>query len=374
MQGSGRTWLRGGLVVAGLLVVPGVAYGQAALEPDVIYHGGKIVTVNENFDIAQAVAVRDGRFIAVGSDEQVRRLAGPGTRLVDLGGKTVLPGFNDSHAHLFREDDQVESRPKNIHDLRHISDLDELLAALREIAARTPRGQWIQGRLSETGFPDHRLPTRWELDRATPHHPLALPRGPHTWVVNSLALQRAGITRDTPDPEGGQIDRAENGDPNGVLREGAAQRLVERLLPPPEKPTREAVQADLRLMLRNLVSLGITSANIAGLRPGEAFWNVQDVYARWGHELPRLTIQLRVSPGFDSHNDLKTGVARTIEEIRSLSVYTGFGDDRLKIGAIKMSVDGGFTGSAAKLLEPYPDGTTGAVRIPAEALYEVARF
>mgnify|MGYP001068926096 CR=1 FL=1 len=356
--------------LAGLAGACGMSSAPDLVVPETIFHNGRFVTVNESFDIAEAVAVRDGRIVAVGSAEDVMPLAGAGTRLVDMGGRTVLPGFNDSHVHLSFGRPEAEGRL----DLRHVANLDELKEALAAAVARVPAGEWIVGSLSETSFPEAKLPTRHDLDAVSPNHPVALRRGPHIWIVNSRALEVAGITRSTPQPAGGVIARDERGEPNGILREQPAQRLVGRHLPPAPEPTDDVAREGLHAMLRELVSLGITSGNVAGIRPGDEFRWVQETYAQWGHELPRLTIQLRVSPGFDSHDDLKTGVARTIEEIRNLSVYTGFGDDRLKIGAIKMSVDGGFTGSAAKLLEPYPDGTTGAVRIPSEALYEVARY
>lgn len=338
--------------------------------PDVIYHNAQFVTVDADFGIAEAVAVSDGRFTAVGSSDEVRALAAPETRSVDLEGRTVLPGFHDCHAHLYRGDDQFESWPSNVHDLRHFADVDVLLDTLRMIADETPSGDWIHGRLSETGFPDAELPERWTLDEAVPDHPLALPRGPHTWTVNSRALELAGITRETPDPEGGYFERNEAGEPTGHLREGAAQRFVGRLLPPEEEPTPDEIKTDLYNQLRLLVSLGITSANVAGgYSPGDRGRWIQDVYDRSGDELPRLNLQLRVSPGHE-----EGGIEDAIERMDDLGFRTGLGDDRLRLGGIKMSVDGGFTGRAAHLLEPYPDGTYGSVRIPEDALYEVGRW
>jgi predicted amidohydrolase YtcJ len=342
--------------------------------PDVIYFNGNIITVNEEFGLAQAVAVKDGRFTAVGSNDEVTPLASRGTRLVDLGGATVTPGFEDCHAHLYRGDDQFASWPANIHDLRSFGTVEGLLDTLRVIAANTPEGEWIHGRLSETGFPDDRLPQRWTLDEAVPNHPLALPRGPHTWTVNSMALELAGVTGDTPNPEGGVIERNAAGEPTGHLREGSAHRFVERLLPAEARPTEEQIQEDLYSQMRLLVSLGVTGANVAGIRPGANFSNLESVYVQHGEELPRLTVQVRISPGYDSYEDPVEGVQASIRELEQLSFNPRVSRDRLKLGGVKMSVDGGFSGRAARLLVPYPDGTVGAVRIPEFALYEVGRW
>jgi predicted amidohydrolase YtcJ len=319
----------------------------------------------------QALAVRDGKIVAVGSDSEIRALAGSGTQVVDLKGRTVLPGLNDTHVHFdFGEPANDPIR----FDFRSINSLKELQKALRDTVAKVPAGQWIVGRISEVPFPEEKLFTREDIDKVSGDHPVALPRGPHIWVVNSKALQLAKITADTPQPPGGVIVKDAKGQPTGVLRESNAQRMVGALIPPEPALDDATAEENLRQQLRLLVSLGITSGNVAGLRPGDDFRRTQNAYRKWGSELPRMTLQLRVYPGFDRYDDAAEGVRETLKEIDALSFHTGFGGDRIKIGAIKMSVDGGFTGQAAAMLVPYPDGRTGNIRIPREALYEVSRY
>lgn len=363
-----------GVAVASIGALLGAASAHAAtppaLSPDVIYHNGKIVTANEQFDIVRALAVRDGRIVATGSDAEMRALAGDRTRMIDLQGRTVLPGLNDTHVHF----DFGEPHDPIRFDFRSVNNLKELQAAIRDAAAKVPAGEWIVGRISEVPFPEAKLFTREDIDKVSGDHPVALPRGPHIWVVNSKALRLAKITADTPQPPGGVIVKDKKGQPTGVLRESAAQRIVGALIPPKPELDDATAEENLRQQLRLLVSLGITSGNVAGLRPNNDFRRVQNVYRKWGHELPRMSLQLRVSPGYDRYDDPAEGVRETLKELDALSFHTGFGGDRIKLGGIKMSVDGGFTGQAAAMLVPYPDGRTGNIRIPREALYEVSRY
>lgn len=359
-------------VAAITLVLAGMTNPAAAeLEPDVIYHHGKVVTANDRFDIVQALAVRDGKIVAIGNNSKIRALAGKGTQLVDLNGRTVLPGLNDSHVHIFYE--APPNDPIRF-DFRSVKNLGELQSKIGETVAKVPKGQWIVGSLSEVSFPEEKLFTREDIDKVSGDHPVALPRGPHIWVVNSKALELAKITPQTPQPAGGVIARDARGIPTGVLRESNAQRIVGALIPPEPRMDDATAEKNLLDQLTMLASLGITSGNVAGIRPGDDFRRVQNVYKKWGTDLPRLTVQLRVYPGFDRYDDPNVGVAATLAEIEAMSFYTGFGNDRLKLGAIKMSIDGGFTGQAAAMLVPYPDGRTGNIRIPKDALYKVARF
>ncbi len=283
-----------------------------ALEPDVIYFNGKIVTVNERFDIVEAVAIRDGRFVAVGSNTEVRALASQATRLVDLEGQTVLPGFYDNHIHLGpgRGLQKWEQGyiPAVAEWCQKADTLPKLMAALAEQVEKTPKGEWIRGGLTRPDWPNNKVPTRWQLDEVAPDHPVQLTRGPHTFLLNSLALELAGIDETTPDPEGGWIFRNEDGIPNGRVLE-AARRMVTRVLPPSPRVDRETGLRSMRTQLEQLMSLGITSVNIAGVRPNGVRL-VQELYERWGEELPRATMQIRLSPGHDSYDVAEEGIAR----------------------------------------------------------------
>jgi len=346
---------------------------------DVIFVNGKIVTLNDRSDVVQALAVANGRITAVGSNDEIRRLAGPRTRVVDLGGKTTIPGFYDNHVHgggALQEwnGGMIGAVPEW---LRDVDTMDELLAALRQRAAGMPPGEWLRGSLPREIWPNQKVPTRWDLDRVAADRPIALSRGPHTLLLNSQALQLAGITRDTPNPPGGWIIRDASGEPTGRVLE-AARRLVTSAMPP-ERAGRntEGEGGGLqrtRSFLLQLAGLGITSVNIAGVGAA-GLGELQELYQRFGEELPRATVQVRLSPGFDSYDNPEEGVRQELAKLEALGFRTGFGSDRLKLGAVKMSIDGGLSAPVFWSTKPYkgrPD-FYGAQRIPDEAFYRVAR-
>ncbi len=171
--------------------------------PDSIFTNGKIITADPDFSVVNAVAIRDGRFVAVGTAEEVGPLAGPSTVIVDLKGGTVLPGLIDTHAHVERA-----GLIKYTVQLNDVTSVAQALARISEHAAETPRGRWIRGAQWHpvSQLTEKRFLTRQELDQAAPDHPVCLPIG-HFTLVNSKALELAGITRDTPDPDGGIIHR-----------------------------------------------------------------------------------------------------------------------------------------------------------------------
>ena len=341
--------------------------------PDVIFVQGKIVTVDSNFEVVEAVAVKEGRIVALGKNQQIRSLASAATRVVDLGGKTVLPGFNDNHIHISTGASRGE-------DWKAIRSLEALSAALMKKAGTLPAGEWIRAVVTRPYFPNDIAPDRFWLDQRVPDHPVALTRG-HLMMLNSEGLKRAQITRSTPDPEGGWIIRDETGEPTGQLFEDPAKRLVRRHFPPQPPLDDEQVLMNLRDKLRQLTRLGYTSFNLPGLRPWELRY-MQEVYRRWGEQFPRVTIQLRLYPGHDEHDDVEEGPREAIAHLEGLGFHTGFGNDRIKIGAIKMSVDGGLSAPTFWTKVPY-DTTTGwregkpefygVVRIPEQTLYQVAK-
>ncbi len=224
----------------------------ASAPADLIIRDAHIVTVDSKFSTARAAAIRGGRFIAVGSDAEVMRTAGPKTRVVDLHGKTVLPGFNDTHVHL-TAGKELETQV----DLTHIRSIKDIQAAISERAKQVKPGEWIVGTRGwwEYQLAEGRLPTRRDLDAAAPNNPVSIP-GPHYAIVNSRALQLAGITRDTPDPQGGQIYKDDKGEPTGLLMDNAG-RPIRHLLP---RPTEEQQIAGMKRVLALVNSHGITSA------------------------------------------------------------------------------------------------------------------
>jgi predicted amidohydrolase YtcJ len=234
----------------------------AAQPADLIIRNAHIVTVDRRFSIASAAAIRDGRFIAVGSDASVLGTKGPRTRIVDLHGGSVLPGFNDTHVHLTAGealDTQV--------DLTDVHSIADIRAAIAARAKRSKPGEWIAGTRGwwEYQLAEKRLPTRADLDAAAPANPVAIP-GPHYVIANSRALALAGITRDTPDPQGGEIWKDPNGEPSGLLMDNAA-RLVTGLLP---RPNEAQKLSGLERVLALVNSHGITSAGNPSGSPEDA--------------------------------------------------------------------------------------------------------
>ncbi|WP_299360372.1 amidohydrolase family protein [uncultured Paracoccus sp.] len=213
-------------------IAPALAQDAPQEAADIVLTGGNILTVDESFSTASAVAIEDGRFVAVGSDDEVAAFVGPDTQTVDLAGKTVIPGLIDNHLHQLRA--ALNAPLVSFLEARSIADVQEALAAR---VAKTPPGEWIQASSAwhESTLSEGRLPTRHELDEVSPDNPVFVPRGGHVVTANSAALEAAGITKDTPDPEGGIIVRDESGEPTGVLLETAADMLDE-VLPPASAP------------------------------------------------------------------------------------------------------------------------------------------
>src|ERR1700735_3973411 len=201
---------------------------SAAYAADAIYINGTVITIDPAKPYAEAFAVTNGRFSAVGSNAEMRRMATPSTKVIDLKGMTVTPGFNDVHLHptgVYEESSPYYMPwlgPEKVHNM------DELVAALKAKAAKTPPGQMVTGsRYQDTKLGRH--PTRYDLDKASTEHPISISHSSgHITVVNSYVLQASGITKDTKDPPGGSFDRDPDGTPNGVIRE-AARSLLTRM-------------------------------------------------------------------------------------------------------------------------------------------------
>jgi hypothetical protein len=212
-----------GAVVLALVADAGVAASAAApgAPADLVMTNGKFLTMDPQGSVVAAVAVRDGRIVATGRESQVRRLAGPATRVVDLQGRTVLPGFIDAHAHP-----QVAIRVKSYLDAHYsvMPSLAALLQATAERAAATPEGGWVTVAGTSANplhFPERRMPTRQELDAVGAGHPVLYLNGPHTWVANSAALAKMGVKPGEKIQRGAIIELDAAGEPTGVIHEGA---------------------------------------------------------------------------------------------------------------------------------------------------------
>jgi predicted amidohydrolase YtcJ len=310
------------MVLGTVCVITGCVEAEPA---DLILTGGKVAIVDEAFTIHETIVVRDGRVVATGDARLASRYEAP--RTIDLEGRLVVPGFNDTHTH-------IRGNARRHINLAGVGSISEIQDLVRAKIAEMGEGEWITGYgWSEDELDEQRRPLRSDLDEAAPRNPVMLTRaGGHSGVANSLALELAGVDRNTPQPEGGVIERDESGELNGVIRE--RQGMVGRLSP---RATPEELRETQIQVLRQQLSLGITSLIQAGESPaGFARW--EDIYEELGEELPRATVQIRWS---------------SEERLADFGRITGAGDDRLRVGAIKVLVDGGFTGPAAYTIEPY---------------------
>jgi predicted amidohydrolase YtcJ len=349
-----RIWLLG----AALLSFPADTGTQGTA--DLVLHNGKVAVVDEAFTVHQAIVVREGRIVAVGGNDVARSYTA--ARTVDLKGRLVIPGFNDTHIHLAGQ----AQRHVNLAGTRSIKEIQQrILAKAEELGP----GEWITGSAwSEDELSEKRRPLRRDLDEIAPDNPVIITRaGAHSAVANSLALRLAGVTEETPQPEGGVIEKDDRGELNGVIRE--RQGIVSRLVP---AATPTELRTSLIENIRNTLSLGITSFTLAGISPaGYAEW--QDIYAAHGETLPRATVQIRwASPEGRNDQSVKWGAA---DAMKAFGKKTGDGDERLKVGAVKVSVDGGFTGPAAYTLQPYKGQGEyrGYLNFTDDQLYEIVK-
>ncbi len=211
---------------------------QERLTADLVVISAKIITVGDRNPRAEALAIRDGKFVVVGSDVEIRSLIGPNTQIIDAGGKTLVPGFVDAHMHpgptypVTSRLGRVDLSPDNVPRMQ------DVVAALRGKASITPEGEWVIGtRYQDTKLGRH--PSRWDLDQASTVHPIFITHSSgHVSAVNSLALETASIDSATPDPPGGGFERDNEGRPTGVVWENAIESIM-RAGPPLAEATRD---------------------------------------------------------------------------------------------------------------------------------------
>ena len=321
-------------------------------EADLILYNGNIITVDPAQPRAQAVAVAQGRFLAVGSNQDVRGMAKAGVRQIDLGERTVVPGFIDAHTH---------PSYAGIRHLRWVDcDLRSITAiqgAIRERAAKTPPGNWVIGfKYDDTKTAEGRRLTREDLDAAAPGHPVFVEhRGGHTAYVNSLALRQAKVTDSIPDPAGGKFDRDRAGRLTGGLRENATAPFRSLL---PTNFSRDEMREGVKLIARMMTRTGVTSVHDAEAAP-EDLLAYQD--AREAGELPfRVYVLIQY---------------RFLDRMIAAGLRTGLGDEWIRIGAVKLVADGSISERTARLSQPYEGRPNdfGILVASEEELYEHAR-
>ncbi|MEO7762704.1 MAG: amidohydrolase [Casimicrobiaceae bacterium] len=301
---------------------------------DVVMTGGKIVTIDNGFSIRSAIAIRGDRILAVGNDAEIRQLAGRDTRVIDLHGRTVIPGLIDSHLHNAGGGPGVD-----LAEARSLAQVFEAIAARVKV---TPPGAVIVSNSNwhEAQLQEKRLPHRRELDAVAPDHPLVLIRGGHEYILNSAAFKRWNITRDTRSPPGGEIGHGADGELDGELVDTAKQ-LVQ--LPPPNKLVVEEIVAQMK----QLNSVGITGIRVPGSFQlgGDAMTPYR--FFQQLHADGKLT--LRVNYLFRIYDFSSVDGVRALLE--KWNVKPDEGDEWLRIGGMKTLVDGGFEGGLMR--EPY---------------------
>jgi predicted amidohydrolase YtcJ len=328
-----------------LLLMGAIAAG--AETADTIFINGNVYTVNEKQPHAEAIAVNKDRIVFVGSNADAQKLRSDKTRVVDLAGKTVTPGFTDSHCHIFG----IGEREMTL-NLEGTNTLEDFLAKVKERVAATEPGKWITGRgWIETFWKPPRFPTREELDQIAPDNPVYLTRADgHASVANSAALRFAKIDNQTPDPFGGRILKT-NGELNGMLLDHA-QDIVENNIPPPTEAERE--QAFLTGIERE-IKLGWCEIQNAGSHYDDV--DLMRKHFDTGEMKIRL-VNCIYGPGADAQRFLKEGAT------------VNAGDHHFTQRTIKVIFDGALGSRGAALLKPYSDrpDTSGYFREKPEEL------
>jgi predicted amidohydrolase YtcJ len=344
---------------AGQSQVPtGAPSAVSGPKADVIYiHANVYTGVPSNAAFSsilreEAIAVRGDRIQAVGKNVDIQKLKGPQTRVVDLGGHFVMPGFNDAHLHL----SDAGLQKLNV-DLTGVKTLDEFRNRVLAKVETAKPGDWILGGgWDETLWPVKTLPSRWDLDEVSGGHPVFLDRvDGHLAVANTRALQLANVTIASRDPEGGQIDRDANGQPTGILRD-TAQNAVEVVLP---QPTREKRRQGIEVALADLAEHGVTSA-----QDYSPDWQNFEIYEDLEKE-GRLTVRISEWLPFDD----------SVEELEKKRDSHPQADLMLHTGMLKGFMDGSLGGHTAALLEPYSDDpkNSGLPRYEAAKLNDMAK-
>ncbi|MBL8207598.1 MAG: amidohydrolase [Blastocatellia bacterium] len=303
----------------------------AQVNADLVLRNGKIWTVNDKQPEAEAVAILGNRIIAVGTSKDLRKLIGPQTRVLDLQGRRVVPGFNDAHVHFFNGGAGLASV-----QLRDAKSPQEFARRIGAFAAKSPNGRWVlEGNWDHENWSPAALPTRQLIDAVTPNNPVFVQRlDGHMALANSVALKRAGITKATPDPPGGVIVRDEAGEPTGVLKD-AAMNAVYKVIPDPSpEEVAEAVKAAMRYAAEN----GVTSVQDMSASP--------DVLSVYQQLLARNELTVRIY----GHQPLASW-----QRLANTGVRAAFGSDKLKIGGLKGFADGSLGSTTAWFFAPYLD-------------------
>jgi hypothetical protein len=327
--------------------IPVRVYAQV----DLIAINGKVWTENPQQPETEAIAVSGHRILAVGTTKEIERLAGTETRVIDLKGRRVVPGFNDAHVHFFWGGQGLASV-----QLRDVTSREQFMQRIAAYARTRPSGEWIQdGNWDEEKWTPVSLPTHEWIDSVTPNNPVWVNRSDgHMMLANALAMKLAGITKATPDVAGGVIVRDNDGNPTGIFKD-AAKDLVERVIPPPsDAQVDEALLAAQKYALDN----GVTSVQDMGFTGSHAADMQALVVRGYQRLMSEGKWKVRVSARFPlDHYQRLTG----------LGIATNFGNDTLVIGSVKGFADGSLGSGTAWFFQPYDDAPDNS-GVPTEQL------
>ena len=310
---------------------------------EIIIEDARIHTLTVPDEVVRAIAIGGGRILGVGDEKDIQEHVGRGTRVLSLEGRGVYPGFTDAHVHLLKGGHLLTQL-----DLRSVGSKDEFRRQVRATVRELAPGQWLLGRnwdherVSSGTFPD-----RTWVDDLTPHNPVMLHRyDGHSVLVNSVALEKAGMTQDTPSPEGGEIHRDASGAPTGLLTDSAIY-LMERYI---SEPTDEAHEEAARLAIRHANSWGLTEVHDMTQTPDRTA--LQRI-----HDSGDLTLRVFTHsyPGFRTDKSQISELRENLKAYLRLGVRQGFGDPMLKFGAIKVFTDGSLGSRTALMRNPYDD-------------------
>lgn len=332
-------------LLASLIASSGISGAPSA---DTIFVNGHIITCDSHQPVADAIAVSHGRIVAVGTEKEVQQWQGTRTRRVDLNGHTLVPGFIDCHLHpepLFSE-----GKPYSVVNLKgdRVKTMGQLVEVLKKQAAAVPKGSWIRGERYDDGKLG-RHPTRFDLDKVSTDHPVVVWHvSGHIRVVNTYALTKAGITKDTPDPSGGAYDRDSDGVPNGVCRESASVPISIAPIPQPSPDERKS---GYQRCFEQFLAKGITEVGDAGASP-ESLRTYQELI----HDGCPVRINVMMTVGY-------------LNRLTDLGIRGPFGDDHLRLGTIKVFHGNSFSGRTCWVSQAY-EGRPNYFGIPPSASQE----
>lgn len=338
MRWSAGLLVLGSIVVGSAVSCRAVAQQSDLNAPDLILTNGKFLTMDSQSTVADALAIRDGKILAVGSGAAVKPLAGSQTKVIDLGGKTVVPGLIDTHAHF-----KAAGLGEYVVNMSRAKTVAEALDAIKAFVANKKPGEWIIGGAwhPPSQLAEKRYLTRQEIDSVAPNNPVYLRTVGHFSMANSLALQKAGVEKNTPDPSGGSFEKDKSGELTGVLVETAIDR-VEKAVP---AWTEQDQIRQFKIAESVLNSYGITSV-VEGATEAKDVATLQKV-ALSGEATLRVGVMYRPEP------PKELAAWETIMSGNGAS--SGFGDDWLKFAGIKIYYDGGMTLKTALMRDEYPD-------------------